>query len=152
MVFWTCGSAILALSDPNGVPLPKLPGADPARKDIFFEIGYMYTNVPLTYGGTEKPAHSHLPAFESLTMVAEAFAKKNIQVHFDVGNNYQDVNGRSHLRRTSFRGRQALETSLAEARLSMNRSPSAHEARMTILRCASSPSTRAPSGGRAVSG
>jgi hypothetical protein len=82
-----------ALVDPNGQPLPNLPamGADPAVKNVFIEIGHM-TAASLTYGGTLKPPHSHLPSAGALQQVADAFDRKGIKVHFDVGNRYQDLN------------------------------------------------------------
>jgi hypothetical protein len=87
-----------SLTDPNGVALPRLGGpggmgASPRRKDLFIEIGYMYTDDTqpfYTYGGTAKPHHDHRPSLSALTQVAQAFARQNIQVHFDVGNNYQN--------------------------------------------------------------
>ena len=90
---WESGSGLV---DPLGRALPNLAamGADPGVKDLFVEIGYMSIgadsggNWP-TYGGIAKPPHSHLPSLEALQKVAEAFRKKGVNVHFDVGNNYQ---------------------------------------------------------------
>ena len=43
-------------------------GANPDHKDVFIELGYMFTEDdpdpaigPPTYGGVPKPAHTHLP-------------------------------------------------------------------------------------------
>ena len=60
--------------DPYGRPLPNLQamGAIEGVKDLFIEIGYMDTDFidgpdadslpdDVSYGGTLKPAHSHLP-------------------------------------------------------------------------------------------
>ena len=64
--------------------------------DIFAQVDYLQTadlldpNFPqTTYGGTPKPAHSHLPSLDALTMVGNAFwnAPTPIRVHFDVGGN-----------------------------------------------------------------
>jgi hypothetical protein len=83
------------LRDPNGQALPNLQamGADPARKDLFIELGYMGTNNALMYGFGDaariRNPHTHLPSEAALRSMADAFARKGIQVHFDVGNNYQ---------------------------------------------------------------
>ena len=59
-------------------------GANTNQKDIFAEIGYMYTD-PVTspdiggadqgvlYGGVLKPHHTHFPPREALEMAARAF-------------------------------------------------------------------------------
>jgi hypothetical protein len=97
-----------SLTDPNGVALPPLAlmGADPDHKDLFVEIGYMNTNqttsnggaAGVLYGGVLKPHHTHLPSAAALLKVGAAFAAApvpnpdltpGINVHFDVGNNYQ---------------------------------------------------------------
>jgi hypothetical protein len=79
------------LVDPNGQLLPDLAamGADPSVKDLFVEVGYMKTDQSLSYGSVVKPPHMHLPSAEALKRVAQAFDKKAIKVHFDVGNNHQ---------------------------------------------------------------
>ncbi len=88
------------LTDPNGLPLPNLAamGANPEHKDIFVEVGYMETTGEVTYGGETEPGHTHLPTAAALKMVGEAFedapvynpdGTNGINVHFDVGNNYQ---------------------------------------------------------------
>ena len=84
----------VTLYDPNGQPLPNLHdmGANKNVKDLFVEIAYMDAAPGTTYGGVEKPAHSHLPTQAALDMVATAFknAPVPINVHFDVGpTNYQ---------------------------------------------------------------
>ena len=77
------------LTDPNGVALPNLNamGADPARRDVFIELGYMQTGNT-TYGGVPKLAHSHLPGHEALKLMGDAFDRQGIRVHFDVGDTY----------------------------------------------------------------
>ncbi len=62
----------------------NLPGASPTTRDIFLDIDYMTTPG---YGAV--PAHSHLPTLDALQKVASAFSAQGINVHFDVGNNYQ---------------------------------------------------------------
>ncbi len=80
------------LFDPKGQPLPLLGamGADPARRDLFVELGYMST-AATTYGGAAAPAHSHLPGPAALKLMGDAFAAAPtgaIAVHFDVGAGY----------------------------------------------------------------
>ena len=89
---WEINSGLL---DPNGQPLPDLAamGADHTTKDLFVEIGFMSTPSVLSYGGSVKPAHSHLPSVEALGRVAEAFENNGVRVHFDVGPHYQNVGG-----------------------------------------------------------
>ncbi len=78
--------------DPRGRPLPLLStmGADPNRKDLFIEAGYMQADAGTAYGGVAKPAHSHAPTHEALKLVGDAFknAPVPIAVHFDMGNAY----------------------------------------------------------------
>jgi len=93
-------SSDTTILDPNGQPLPNLKamGADPDQRDLFVEIGYMYTEGDPSagtgapaYGGVPKPAHSHLPAHAALKLVGDAFAHAptgRINVHFDVGQDY----------------------------------------------------------------
>ena len=98
-------SELPPLLDPNGQPLPNLGdmGADKNVKDLFIEVGYMHADNdaegnPPTYGGVEKPAHSHLPSPAALKLVGDAFCSAppntslpadpalcSIRVHFDVG-------------------------------------------------------------------
>ena len=84
-------SSPTALSDPVGRPLPLLSamGADPTRKDVFIEFGYMDTPAT-SYGGVAKPAHSHLPTHEALKLLGDAFknAPESIAAHFDLGPSY----------------------------------------------------------------
>jgi hypothetical protein len=95
-------------TDPNGVALPDLyaMGARPTVKDIFVEFGYQ-TTPGYTYAADAQgalglsspnvPAHNHLLTKPALDMVARAFRNAPaapdgpgpINIHFDVGNNYQ---------------------------------------------------------------
>jgi hypothetical protein len=61
-----------------------LPGADKAVKDIFVQFDYLKNS-----GVTSGPAHSHLPKLDALSQIGNAFTKSGINVHFDVGPNYQ---------------------------------------------------------------
>jgi len=86
------------LYDPLNQPLPPLGamGAHPQVKDLFIELGAMFTTAENTYGDTAKPAHSHLPGLEALQLMGDAFANapvsapggSGIRVHFDVGDAY----------------------------------------------------------------
>ena len=100
---------VSGLTDPYGVTLPDLAamGADPLHKDVFIEAGYMFADGDPTtpqldgtvlYGPDQKPAHSHLPTAAALQKVGAAFAAApvdnpdlttGINVHIDVGDNYQ---------------------------------------------------------------
>lgn len=83
-------------TDPNGEPLPDLyaMGARKTIKDVFLEFGFMkstagYTNPQQTVN----PNHTHLPSRDALNMLAKAFRfapLERINLHFDIGNNYQD--------------------------------------------------------------
>ena len=77
-------------------------GAKPEHKDLFVEIGYLKTDETVTYGqgpdAKVKAPHSHCRRSKSLKLVYEAFksapvanptASTGINVHFDVGNDYQ---------------------------------------------------------------
>jgi len=65
----------------DGFPCVNLPamGAKPAVKDIFIEIDWEH--------GTD--GHLHIPKIAALSMMATVFGNHGIQLHFDVGNNYQ---------------------------------------------------------------
>ena len=103
---------ISGLTDPNGLTLPDLPtmGADPSHKDIFVEVGYMFTDpttspdvaAGMSYGGVLKPHHTHLPTAAAIEKVVDAFAASpvvnpdlmtGINLHFDVGPNHQGTPG-----------------------------------------------------------
>ncbi len=89
----TTGSLV---TDPNGQTLPPLGsmGANPDIKDLFVEIGFLHAPQAKTYGGVQKPAHTHRPDPAALKMVGDAFLNAPtgeglpgpINVHFDVGN------------------------------------------------------------------
>jgi hypothetical protein len=85
-------SATAPVTDPNGRPLPNLAamGADKDHKDLFVEVGYMQAAEGTTYGGVAKPQHSHLPDEAALNAMGDVFKDNGINVHFDVGSNYQD--------------------------------------------------------------
>ena len=102
------------LHDPDGTPLPNLYAmrARPTVQDIFVEVGFMTAGNNTRYGPLDSTdaciapvceidldGHSHLPLKESLDLVATAFRNAYspraggisgpINIHFDVGNNYQ---------------------------------------------------------------
>jgi hypothetical protein len=87
---WEAATAASPVLDPTGQALPALAdmGALVNAPDIFLEIGYFKTDVALTYGGELKPAHSHLPDHEALKLLGDAFDRKGIKLHIDVGDTY----------------------------------------------------------------
>ena len=79
-------------------------GANPFRKDLFVEIGFMQADALTSYGTgvnqvTDSVGHSHLPSADVLNRVGTAFLNApvsnpnsqppGIAVHFDVGDNHQ---------------------------------------------------------------
>jgi hypothetical protein len=93
--------SVSGLVDPNGQPLPDLKamGASPTVKDLFVEIDYMTTTGYQSPPGFVVAAHNHLPDRAALDRVGDAFKNAPvppngpgpINVHFDVGNNYQGL-------------------------------------------------------------
>jgi hypothetical protein len=85
-------SSPTTILDPGGKPLPLLSamGADPGRKDLFIEAGYMGVGAATSYGDEMKPAHTHLPSQQALKLVGDALkgGPDPIAVHFDMGNAY----------------------------------------------------------------
>jgi len=96
---WETATLSAPIYDPNGQALPALGamGANPNQKDLFIEIGHMKTDLPTSYGGVLKPAHSHLPPPAALKLMGDALTNaplgKAINVHFDVGDSYEDPSG-----------------------------------------------------------
>ena len=88
---WETATAAAPVADPRGRALPPLAdmGANPNRKDVFMELGYMDA-AGQSYGGATKPAHSHLPPHATLKLIGDAFkaAPEPIAIHFDAGNDY----------------------------------------------------------------
>ena len=68
------------------VNLPAM-GAQNGVKDIFFQVDWLSGK-----GVQDRPAHLHIPKLDALSMVASVFATKGVALHFDVGNNYQNLN------------------------------------------------------------
>ena len=115
---WETATTSSPLVDPRGRQLPPLGsmGANPYRKDLYVEVGYMdvaaqvdgpdedSTPDSVSYGGVLRPPHSHRPKLEALKLVGEAFnsapvindygqgktGPNGIAVHFDVGPIYFD--------------------------------------------------------------
>ena len=105
------------LVDPNGEALPNLAamGADPNHKDLFVEIGSMTTGVnSYTYGGVAKAAHTHLPSHEALKKVGDAFAAKEINVHFDLGTYPPGVADPYIVRGLSARGGESFDEAITQ--------------------------------------
>ena len=100
---YPCPASTASNCDPLGQPLPDLASmkANPNRKDLFVEIGYMFGPTGLIYGSgpATTASHSHLPplsvlervgaAFNNTTAVSNPNGSTGIYLHFDVGNNYQ---------------------------------------------------------------
>jgi hypothetical protein len=74
-------------SDPC-VNLPAM-GANPNKKDIFAQIDWMHGTGDRTGGTDGAGTHDHMPQLVALSAVAGTFALHGINLHFDVGNNYQ---------------------------------------------------------------
>ncbi len=70
------------------VNLPKM-GASSNRRDIFIQIDWMNGTGDGTGGIDGKGTHDHMPQLAALSTVATVFANKGINLHFDVGPNYQ---------------------------------------------------------------
>src|SRR5262249_42752261 len=64
------------------VNLPAM-GANVSTRDIFIEFDWMH-NI-----ATADPEHWHIPKYDALKMIRHRFHLNGIEVHFDVGNNYQ---------------------------------------------------------------
>jgi len=80
------------LRDPiTGALLVDLPnmGANPDVKDVFLELDYMQTAGYVTALQGAVASHTHKPAQGALDMVGDAFKAQGINVHFDIGGNYQ---------------------------------------------------------------
>ena len=75
--FGTC-----AQSPTTCVNFPAM-GANPFQPDIFVQIDWMQST------GLSVPDHVHIPQLAALNMVGSTFKSHGINLHFDVGNNYQ---------------------------------------------------------------
>ena len=78
-------------SDFPAEPCVNLPGmgAKPDTRDIFVQIDWMHGIGDGTGGTNGAGAHDHIPQLTALSAVAATFAARGINLHFDVGNNYQ---------------------------------------------------------------
>lgn len=74
----------------NGSPATwiSLPGANKGVPDLFAQIDYL-SNTGKNKALDNVGAHSHLPKFDALQKIAGAYSTHGINVHFDVGPNYQ---------------------------------------------------------------
>ena len=96
---WETATKVAPVKDPYGQDLPYLGDmlANPNRKDVFIEIGYMKTDVATSYGGgPAKDPHSHLPTPAAIKLMGDAFSNapvynvdgtRGIRLHVDVGDN-----------------------------------------------------------------
>jgi hypothetical protein len=72
----------------NCVNLPEM-GADPTKPDVFIQLDWMHGFGDGTGGQDGTGFHVHIPKSDALQAVCTAFANQKINVHFDVGKNYQ---------------------------------------------------------------
>ncbi len=85
---WETATSPSQVLDPYNRPQPGLAlgalGATNGTKDLFIEIGYLQTDgftgapddEPMSYGGVEKPAHSHRPGHEALKRMGDALVER----------------------------------------------------------------------------
>ena len=78
-------------SDYPSEPCVNLPamGANPNKRDIFVQIDWMHGTGDGTGGLDGSGTHDHIPQLAALSSVASVFSTNGINLHFDVGNNYQ---------------------------------------------------------------
>jgi hypothetical protein len=78
-------------SDYPAEPCLNLPamGAALNKQDIFLQIDWMHGTGDGTGGTNGLGSHNHLPKLPALDAVANTFAARGINLHFDVGNYYQ---------------------------------------------------------------
>jgi Bacterial Ig-like domain (group 3)/MBG domain (YGX type)/Bacterial Ig-like domain (group 2) len=81
----TTPAAFGTCAPPNAATCLNLPGmgAKPNTPDIFMQIDWMQSSRLAV------PDHVHMPQLAALNMVAAAFQTHGINLHFDVGSNYQ---------------------------------------------------------------
>ena len=70
------------------VNLPQM-GALPNKKDVFIQIDWMHGTGDGTGGTDGRGTHDHIPQLAALSSVANVFASNGINLHYDVGPNYQ---------------------------------------------------------------
>ena len=83
---WKAAHGYLDARDGSWVDLPD---ALTAGQELYVQIDYMCSVVPSEGTCDTVNGHSHLPKLQALEDVAQAFENHGINVHFDVGNNYQ---------------------------------------------------------------
>ena len=78
-------------ADYPGEPCVNLPamGANPNKKDVFVQIDWMHGTGDGTGGTDHNGTHDHRPNLDALSAVASAFSAHAVNLHFDVGKNYQ---------------------------------------------------------------
>ena len=89
---WKAASGYQNARDGSWVALPEVTTVRPPAalpEDLFVQIDYMCSLVKDDGTCDTVNGHSHLPTLEALEGVAQAFENHGINVHFDVGNNYQ---------------------------------------------------------------
>ena len=83
---WKAASGYQNVHDGSWVDLP---GATARSGNLYVQIDYMCSLVKADGTCDTVNGHSHLPKLQALQAVAQAFENHGINVHFDVGNNYQ---------------------------------------------------------------
>jgi hypothetical protein len=80
-------------SDYPAEPCVNLPamGANPNKQDIFIQIDWMHGTGDGTGGTDGHGTHDHMPQLAALSSVAASFVIHGVNVHFDVGGNYQGI-------------------------------------------------------------
>ena len=91
---------LIPLKTPDGEPLPDLHamGAGSDKKDLFIEVGALAA-APGTKAAEKYGSHTHLPSPKVLKLVGDAFrdapGDDAARVHFDMGPNYNPIDGDS---------------------------------------------------------
>jgi len=83
----TFGNCAQYPADPC-VNLPAM-GANPNKRDVFIQIDWMHGTGTGTGGIDGHGTHDHMPQLSALSSVAAVFTTNGINLHFDVGANYQ---------------------------------------------------------------
>lgn len=72
------------------VNLPAM-GSDRLKKDVFVQVDWMHGRGDGTGGTDGLGTHNHIPKLAALDALSKTFSPRGINLHFDVGNNYQGI-------------------------------------------------------------